>query len=66
MMKCVAESEDVCRHLVCPRHRRRLAFCPWAANGHEAKPVSAFPSDKAPAVRARSAALQINPKASEP
>lgn len=36
MMKCVAESEDVCRHLVCPRHRRRLAFCPWSANGHEA------------------------------
>lgn len=33
--KCVAESEDVCRHLVCPRHRRRLAFCPWSANGRE-------------------------------
>jgi hypothetical protein len=39
LMKCVAESDEVCRHLVCPRHRGRLAFCPWSANGHE--PLSA-------------------------
>lgn len=32
LQKCVAESEDVCRYLVCPRHRKRLAYCPWAKN----------------------------------
>ena len=34
LRKCESQSEDVCRALVCPRHRRRLAYCPWARNGH--------------------------------
>jgi hypothetical protein len=34
LVMCHAESEDVCRHLVCPRHRGRLVYCPWARNGH--------------------------------
>lgn len=34
LRKCEALSEDICRALVCPRHRRRLAYCPWAKNGH--------------------------------
>ena len=37
-MKRVSESDEVCRHLVCPRHHRLrnpLAYCPWErANGH--------------------------------
>ncbi len=38
LQKCVAENEDVCRHLVCPRHRRRLAYCPWERNGRAKLP----------------------------
>jgi hypothetical protein len=34
LRKCESQSEDVCRALVCPRHRGRLAYCPWARNGH--------------------------------
>lgn len=31
-MKCKAESEDICRALYCPRHSRRLMYCPWEKN----------------------------------
>lgn len=34
LKKCEALDEDNCRALVCPKHRKRLAYCPWAKNGH--------------------------------
>jgi len=34
MRKCEAVDDDICRALYCPRHRRRLAYCPWEKNGY--------------------------------
>jgi hypothetical protein len=33
LMKCKAESEDICRALYCPKARGNKAYCPWEANG---------------------------------
>lgn len=33
LRKCEAKDEDTCRALYCPKHRQRLAYCPWEKNG---------------------------------
>jgi len=38
LRKCEAKDEDTCRALYCPKHRQRLAYCPWEKNGHVTPP----------------------------
>jgi len=32
--KCEVRADGECRALYCPRHRKRLAYCPWSNNGY--------------------------------
>ena len=39
LMRCYAQGDGVCRRIYCPRHRQKLAYCPWARNGYTNVPA---------------------------